>query len=365
MAVRRLARAFYPRGCPSGPGSRTTPREFATVEVNNAFYRLPERSVFDRWRDRDARRVRRGGEGQPLPHPHPAAARPGGAGRPPRRPGRRASATGSGPYLLQLPPNLRADAGALDACLRRVPVGVRVAVEPRHESWWTDEVRAVLERRGAALCWADRRGRPITPLWRTADVGLRPPPRGHGLAPARRTGAPPSRSWLDRIDDALARRPPGRRVRLLQQRPRRGARSATPAPCGGWRSGGGSRWADSRDRKLGRRWSVLDDRRRSDEGVVAPDRIEDAGSHPTITTVASSVPAATRLVVPETTTSTVCTDRERLDHARNDLLLPARATGTDRAGRPGAAVHRDGGDAGGHDHCDGGAVDGVRPTVLG
>ena len=25
--------------------------EFPTVEVNNAFYRLPERSVFERWRD--------------------------------------------------------------------------------------------------------------------------------------------------------------------------------------------------------------------------------------------------------------------------------------------------------------------------
>src|SRR5690606_40647163 len=63
---------------------------------------------------------------------------------------------------------LRADPDRLDACLRAFPSGARVAVEPRHPSWAVDEVRAVLERRGAALCWADRDGRPVTPLWRTA-----------------------------------------------------------------------------------------------------------------------------------------------------------------------------------------------------
>jgi uncharacterized protein YecE (DUF72 family) len=44
-----------------------------------------------------------------------------------------------------------------------------VAVEPRHDSWWTPEVRAVLEGRGAALCWADVGSRAVTPLWRTTD----------------------------------------------------------------------------------------------------------------------------------------------------------------------------------------------------
>lgn len=48
---------------------------------------------------------------------------------------------------------------------------MRVAVEFRHESWWTTETRRLLARHNAALCWADRRGRPVTPLWRTADWG--------------------------------------------------------------------------------------------------------------------------------------------------------------------------------------------------
>ena len=76
-----------------------------------------------------------------------------------------------GPVLLQLPPTMRVDVAALDATLAAFPEGTRVAVEPRHATWWVDEVRQVLRDRGAALCWADRGSRPVTPLWSTSDWG--------------------------------------------------------------------------------------------------------------------------------------------------------------------------------------------------
>ena len=77
---------------------------------------------------------------------------------------------------------------------------MRVAVEPRHPTWWTDEVRAVLEKHGAALCWADRGAAPITPLWRTTDWGYlrfhegraRPWPR-YGRVGAADLGRPAAR----------------------------------------------------------------------------------------------------------------------------------------------------------------------------
>jgi uncharacterized protein YecE (DUF72 family) len=56
-----------------------------------------------------------------------------------------------GPALLQLPPQLHADVGLLDATLDAFPRDIRVAVEFRHDSWFTAEVRGVLERHGAAL----------------------------------------------------------------------------------------------------------------------------------------------------------------------------------------------------------------------
>jgi uncharacterized protein YecE (DUF72 family) len=191
---------LYPDGVPQRDWLACYSAEFPTVEVNNAFYRLPERSVFARWREATpdgfvmAVKVSRY-----LTHIRRL--------RDPVEPvGRlvdRAAGLGDrlGPFLLQLPPTLRGDAELLDACVRAFPQGSRVAVEPRHDTWWTDEVRAVLERRGAALVWSDRRGRPQGPLWDTAGWGY---VRLHeGTASPRPSyGRKALRTWLDRILDA-------------------------------------------------------------------------------------------------------------------------------------------------------------------
>lgn len=143
---------------------------FATVEINAAFYRLPAATVFERWRARTPGDfVMAVKASRFLTH----IKRLREPGEPVRRLLDAARGLGDrlGPVLLQLPPTLRADAGLLADCLAAFPPEVRVAVEPRHVSWWTDEVREVLTEHSAALCWADRCGRPITPLWRTAGWG--------------------------------------------------------------------------------------------------------------------------------------------------------------------------------------------------
>lgn len=73
-----------------------------------------------------------------------------------------------GPALIQLPPQLRIDRERLARTLDRFPGDVRVAVEFRHPSWFTDEIRQLLVDHGAALCLADRRG-VLGPIWRTTD----------------------------------------------------------------------------------------------------------------------------------------------------------------------------------------------------
>lgn len=159
---------LYPHGVPQRRWLHRYADTFTTVENNNAFYRLPARGTFEQWRDATppgfAMAVK---ASRYLTH----MKRLNDPAEPVARLMNAAGGLGAklGPVLLQLPPTLRADPGRLDACLRRFPGGVRVAVEPRHPSWWTDETRGVLEHHGAALCWADRLGRPLTPLWRTAD----------------------------------------------------------------------------------------------------------------------------------------------------------------------------------------------------
>jgi uncharacterized protein YecE (DUF72 family) len=191
---------FYPEGVPQKRWLEHYASGFATVEVNNAFYRLPERDTFAAWRERTpddfcyAVKMSRY-----LTHIKRL--------RDPREPVERffsrARALGSklGPVLLQLPPTLTRDTGLLDAVLGLVPDGVRVAVEPRHESWWTDDVRATLERHDAALCWADRNSRPITPLWTTASWGYLRLHEGRAK-PWPHYGRAALRTWAQRIADA-------------------------------------------------------------------------------------------------------------------------------------------------------------------
>jgi uncharacterized protein YecE (DUF72 family) len=193
---------LYAPTCPMKRWLEAYATEFVTVENNNAFYRLPERATFEQWRDRTpadfcmaVKASRFLTHIKRLRDPEEPVARLMD----------RAAGLGSrlGPVLLQLPPTLKADPDLLAACLDRFPRRVRVAVEPRHASWWTHEVEALLRERNAALCWADRGSRPVTPLWRTADWGY---VRFHegAASPAPRYGAGALRSWLDRITDTWA-----------------------------------------------------------------------------------------------------------------------------------------------------------------
>ncbi|AEW92490.1 hypothetical protein SCATT_01190 [Streptantibioticus cattleyicolor NRRL 8057 = DSM 46488] len=188
---------LYPPDVPQRAWLAEYARRFATVENNNAFYRLPSPETFAAWRETTPEGfVMAVKASRFLTH----MKRLRDPAEPVERLLRHAAPLGSrlGPVLLQLPPTLRGDAGLLDACLERFPAGVRVAVEPRHESWWTHPVRAVLERQGAALCWADRLARPVTPLWPTAGWGY---VRFHvGIAsPWPRYGRRSLVSWVERI----------------------------------------------------------------------------------------------------------------------------------------------------------------------
>jgi uncharacterized protein YecE (DUF72 family) len=160
---------YYAKGVAQSRWFEQIMRDFRTVELNVTFYRLPKTEVFAGWYARSpADAVITVKASRYLTHvkrlrdPKPSVdmlierAQPLGEKL--------------GPILIQLPPDMRVDVAALDETLAAFPTGTRLAVEPRHESWWIDDVGACLEGHNAALCWADRAGA-ITPLWRTADWG--------------------------------------------------------------------------------------------------------------------------------------------------------------------------------------------------
>ena len=189
---------FYPADLPKRLWLEHHAARWQTVEVNNAFYRLPRREVFEAWAARTpADEVVTVKASRFLSHVKRL--------REPQEPVARlvdrvAGLGGKvGALLLQLPPDLQVEVERLDACLACFPAGTRVAVEPRHASWWTPEVREVLQRHDAALVWADRGSQPVAPLWRTASWGYLRLHAGGGEAVW-----PYDRAVLDRCAGLLA-----------------------------------------------------------------------------------------------------------------------------------------------------------------
>jgi uncharacterized protein YecE (DUF72 family) len=192
--------AFYPRDVPQSRWLEYYAGRFATVESNATFYRLPARETLEQWRARTPDGfVIAVKASRYLTHVRRL--------RDPDEPVRRMldvfAGLGEklGPVLLQLPPRMPADTARLDQVLRLFPSCVRVAVEPRDASWWTDEIRGVLTDHGAALCWADRGGTEVTPLWRTADWGYLRFHQGDGDPWPRYTEGR-LRDWANRVAQA-------------------------------------------------------------------------------------------------------------------------------------------------------------------
>ena len=193
-AYREWRGSFYPEKLKPAAMLGYYAERFAAVEINNTFYRMPERPVLERW----AEQVPEGfvfvlKASQRITHQKRLA------------PESKetvdtllevAQGLGSklGPILFQTPPFLKKDAGRLRAFLELLPEGRPFAFEFRHESWQDAEVEAVLRERNAALVCADTddsggEGEPIVP---TADWGyLR----------LRRSGyaAEALSAWVDRI----------------------------------------------------------------------------------------------------------------------------------------------------------------------
>ena len=162
--------SFYPAELPQREWLAYYCKHFRTVELNNSFYNLPAGSVFASWRERTpAGFVMAVKISRFLTH----VKKLNDPAEPVHRFLSHAEELGPrlGPVLVQLPPNFHAAPSRLEETLALFPRKVRVAVELRDPSWFSDEVREVLERHGAAFVLADPPRRD-QPSWRTANWGF-------------------------------------------------------------------------------------------------------------------------------------------------------------------------------------------------
>lgn len=158
---------FYPPGLRPNAYLRYYAERFATVEINNAFYRLPSLETMSAWRDSVPERfVFSLKASRYLTHMKKL--------RDPLEPLAnvlsRADALGPhrGAILFQLPPRWGFDADRLRAFLEALPSGYRYAFEFRDPTWYADKALTLLATYGVAFCIYDLAGH-TSPIAVTTD----------------------------------------------------------------------------------------------------------------------------------------------------------------------------------------------------
>lgn len=142
---------------------------FDTVEINNTFYRLPNRSTVARWVEESPPGfVFSVKASRYLTHVKRLTDLGPGLERFHERIEPLARSPKMGPVLWQLPGTFRRDDDRLAGALGQLPAG-RHCFEFRHESWFADDVYALLRERGVALVIGDHPARPFQAHELTAD----------------------------------------------------------------------------------------------------------------------------------------------------------------------------------------------------
>jgi uncharacterized protein YecE (DUF72 family) len=161
---------FYPEDLATTGMLAYYAKLFSTVEINNTFYRMPAAKVLLNWAEQVPegfafvlKAPRRISHDKRLKNVDEDVAYLV----------KTMAALGQkrGPLLFQLPPFFRKDVPGLRGFLGLLPRELPAALEFRHQSWFDDEVFALLREHNAALCLADADNELEIPFVATANWG--------------------------------------------------------------------------------------------------------------------------------------------------------------------------------------------------
>src|SRR6266705_1910786 len=161
---------FYPEDLPAKEMLSFYSRRLPAVEINNTFYRLPQVSMIENWREQVPAKFRFSIKAtQKITHIK-----------------RLKNVTEETKYLMettallqerlgvvlfQLPPNMKKDTERLESFISALPDGMRTAFEFRHESWFDDEIFGLLRKRDSPLVISDTDKQPLNEIIDTASWG--------------------------------------------------------------------------------------------------------------------------------------------------------------------------------------------------
>jgi uncharacterized protein YecE (DUF72 family) len=162
--------SFYPEKLPAKEMLSYYASRLPAVEINNTFYRLPQRSMLENWKEQVPTNFRFSLKAsQRITHFKRL--------KDVEEETKYLLDTASvledslGVVLFQLPPNMKKDLPRLETFLNCLPEGTRAAFEFRHQTWFEDDVLKLLSTRNRALCISDTDDLPVTHVDRTADWG--------------------------------------------------------------------------------------------------------------------------------------------------------------------------------------------------
>ncbi len=155
---------FYPEDLKQKDWLDFYTKHFSTVELNTSFYHLPKPKTFSNWRAQTSKDfIFAVKTSRFITHVKKI--------RNCKEPWKRFIDSAKnlkenlGPILFQLPPFLKANPKVLEDFLKILPKKKYLYVlEPRHKSWFADDIYKILKKYNVALCIAD------SPQWPTEEV---------------------------------------------------------------------------------------------------------------------------------------------------------------------------------------------------
>jgi len=162
--------SFYPEKLPAKDMLRFYSERLSTVEINATFYRMPQKSMLENWKEQVPDTFRFSLKApQHITH------------------FKRLKETDEdtkyffetvsilegqlGVVLFQLPPNMKKDLPRLEAFVNTLPQQPPAAFEFRHPTWFDDDVLELLRSQNRALVVSDTDDMPTTHIDKTADWG--------------------------------------------------------------------------------------------------------------------------------------------------------------------------------------------------
>jgi uncharacterized protein YecE (DUF72 family) len=161
---------FYPEKIPAKDMLSYYSSRLNAVELNNTFYRLPQRSMVESWKTQVPENFRFTVKAsQRITH----FKRLKDAGEVTQLMLDTVSALEDrlGVVLFQLPPNMKKDLERLETFLKELPADTPAAFEFRHPTWFEDDVLDLLRSQNRALCVSDTDDMPMNHIDKTADWG--------------------------------------------------------------------------------------------------------------------------------------------------------------------------------------------------